>query len=1124
MRVMQESAKRIGLKLSGKENDLITHQVEHSVEKNVIKINELLNGKLPVDDSTTFDKTVERKEDESFSLTDIQYAYLIGRNAGIPLGGIATHYYFEVEIFNPDLQRLNAALNHTLSLHAMLRAELIDSGRQRISAALEHYEIAVTDCQYIDDNQLQEFINSTRSDMKTHLRSLAIAPSFEIRATLLNKKRVRLHLCFDLMFIDLHSVKIVMKDWWHFYQNPNVVKSVPEFNFRDYIEREKQLLQSKQGCRDKDYWLNKVDTMPAAPELPLYQAPELIKNPIFKTLSHPISLELVNKLRQSATEQGITLETLFLGVYVETLRLWSRRQNFTLTLTQHARRNYFPDVQQSVGNYLQSSLLCVEDGKSEAFGQRLVMLQTEQLLNYWHSSFNGIQVLREMTRLSQGERALSFPVVFSNTLNAELRDIVTDYGWEGTAMVKYSSTQTPGVWLENQLLRINGDLVMNWNYVEGLFPVGMPEMMFEAAVKLLNACGENPQIWSQQGAVVALNTDDMQERLAANSTDDRMPLALLQDLILHSARQFPTKTAIIQGQREISYGELVTSGNLVAEQLSAAIAIEPGDIVAVSLPQGPEMLAAILGVLFAGAAYVSIDPQLPEQRKARLIERCAAKAIVTPAGLEPIDGLTNIGVVIDSAAPMKFPVQVAKQTLDDLAYVIFTSGSTGEPKGVMITHRNAANTVLDINRRFNVNQHDRVFSVAPAGFDLSVYDYFGVLGAGGSILFATENEANDPKIWAEKITKHRVTLWNSVPAPMKALVERAGSQLSGSALRLVLMSGDWIPVNLPDQIKAAVNGIDVISLGGATEGSIWSIVYPIRHVDSAWKSIPYGKPLANQKFHVFNEWFEPCPKWVIGELFIAGAGVAQGYLGDAEKTQERFFSHPITGERLYRTGDLGRYIDEGLIEILGREDNQVKINGYRIELGEIEACLLGNPQANHVVINAVNHPKTGQKQLAAYIVPKQQASENEKRVLEGALRELAQAHLPSYMIPTWFVLLDSMPLTGNGKIDRNALPVPWGEWVAVADKSEPADELEACVFALWSKQLQHSDFDVNDGFFDIGGDSLHAVGLLSAVREIFKVGPSSEQDMIESLFMNASVRDFSRILSSVADKAQEQYV
>ncbi|MEB7883001.1 condensation domain-containing protein [Serratia fonticola] len=217
MRVMQESAKRIGLKLSGKENDLITHQVEHSVEKNVIKINELLNGKLPVDDSTTFDKTVERKEDESFSLTDIQYAYLIGRNAGIPLGGIATHYYFEVEIFNPDLQRLNAALNHTLSLHAMLRAELIDSGRQRISAALEHYEIAVTDCQYIDDNQLQEFINSTRSDMKTHLRSLAIAPSFEIRATLLNKKRVRLHLCFDLMFIDLHSVKIVMKDWWHFY-------------------------------------------------------------------------------------------------------------------------------------------------------------------------------------------------------------------------------------------------------------------------------------------------------------------------------------------------------------------------------------------------------------------------------------------------------------------------------------------------------------------------------------------------------------------------------------------------------------------------------------------------------------------------------------------------------------------------------------------------------------------------------------------------------------------------------------------------------------------------------------------------------------------------------------------
>ncbi|CDG22364.1 Peptide synthetase [Xenorhabdus poinarii G6] len=1124
MQIMQESASRIGLKLSVEENGLIINQAEDSVEENSVKINELLNGKLPVDDLVAFDNTVERKEYDSFPLTDIQYAYLIGRNAGMPLGGIATHYYFEVEIFNPDLQRLNAALNQTLSLHTMLRAELIDSGRQRISAVLEHYEIAVTDCQDMDDEQLQVFINSTRSDMETHLRSLAISPSFEIRASLLKNKKVRLHLCFELMFLDLLSVKIVMRDWWLFYKNPQRVKSAPKFNFADYIEREKQLLQSAQGYRDKNYWLKKINAIDTAPELPLYQSPELIKKPTFKTFSHPIPLELVNKLRQSATEQGITLETLFLGVYVETLRQWSRRQNFTLTLTQHARRNYFPEVQQSVGNYIQSSLLCVKDGKSATFGQRLVMLQTEQLVNYWHSSFNGIQVLREMTRRSQGGRALSFPVVFSNTLNAELQDIVTDYAWEGTATVKYSSTQTPGVWLENQLLRINGDLVMNWNFVEGLFPTGMPEMMFEAAIKLLNACGENPQIWSQQGAVVTLSMADWQERQAANATYDKNPPALLQDLILHAARQFPTKTAVIQGQREVSYGELITSGNHVAEQLSSAVTIEPGDIVAVSLPQGPEMLAAILGVLFAGAAYVSIDPQLPVQRKAKLIERCAAKAIVTPAGLEPIDGLINIGVVIDSTAPVKFPASVAKQTLDDLAYIIFTSGSTGEPKGVMITHRNAANTILDINRRFNVNKHDRVFSVAPAGFDLSVYDYFGVLGAGGSILFTAEYEANDPKIWAEQITKHGVTLWNSVPAPMKALVERAGSLLTNSSLRLVLMSGDWIPVNLPDQIKAAINGVDVISLGGATEGSIWSIVYPIRHVDSTWKSIPYGKPLANQQFHVLNEWLEPCPKWVTGELFIAGEGVAQGYLGDAEKTQASFFNHPLTGERLYRTGDLGRYIDEGLIEILGREDNQVKINGYRIELGEIEACLLGHPQANHVVINAVSHPKTGQKQLAAYIVPKHQTSENEKNVLEGELRGLAQAHLPSYMVPTWFVLLDSMPLTSNGKIDRNALPVLWGEAAATADKNEPADELEARVFDLWSKQLQHNDFDVTDGFFDIGGDSLHAVGLLSAVRETFKVGPSSEQDMIESLFMNASVRDFSRILSSISDKAQEQYV
>lgn len=1120
MKMMREATDKLGLTLSLDNDVPIVLQYDSNSDNVALNLTALMCGILPAGEINYSDNRREKNDSEPFSLTDIQYAYLIGRNAAIPLGGVPASHYTEIEVYNPDFDRLNDALGRVIACHPVMRSALTDSGRQRFLPAMGDDVIPLIDCSGQDPQSVHDLVGKTRIEMIEAMRTQGNVRPFDIRATQIENRNIRLHLCFDLMFFDLHSIKIIMRDWWEFYENPETQKTESRLNFSDYISLEKELQKSQQGERDKAYWINKIKNIPGAPELPLHQSPELIRHPVIKTLKKEIPFETINKLRHAAAQNGITLEVLFLGVYTEVLRQWSRRQDFTLTLTQNGRRAYSEGITHITGNFLQSCLLCVNSPSSDSFAERLVSLQTELLLNRWHSSFNGIQVLREMTRLNSDGRAFSLPVVFSNTLNAELEDIVSDDLWRNAARIVHTATRTPGVWLENQLMRINGELVMNWNYVDGLFPDGMAEAMFEAADKLLCACADNPSVWSQRHSMVTLPKADEKARLDANATQYHLPPTLLHESLLDAARRFPDKTAVLQGTREVSYRELVTAAHDIATQLHAQVDINPGDIIAVSLHQSPEMLAAILGVLIAGAAYVSVDPQLPEQRQHRLIERCAAKAVLTFDGNVAVQGMVIVVTTIVSGTLRPLPPTPRKQSPDDLAYVIFTSGSTGEPKGVMISHTNAVNTVADINRRFSVNSQDRVYSIAPAGFDLSVYDYFGVLGAGGSILFAAENEPADPGLWAEQIVKQGVTLWNTVPAPVKALFERAGEQLRDSSLRLVLMSGDWIPVDLPDQIRHVSEKIDVISLGGATEGSIWSIVYPVQTVDTTWKSIPYGKPLANQRFHVLNEWLEPSPKWVTGEIFIAGDGVAQGYLGDDEKTQARFFQHPRTGERLYRTGDLGRYINEGLIEILGREDNQVKINGYRIELGEIEAALLEHPSASHVVINAVTHPKSGQKQLAAYIVATHSAGYDKNR-LENELRETAMATLPSYMVPMWFVLLDEMPLTPNGKIDRNALPAVWADSAAEDSRNVPADETETRLYSIWAAQLQHSDFGVTDGFFDIGGDSLHAVSLLSAVRQSFRVSPSSEQDMIESLFMNASVRDFSKILAEVALDPEE---
>ena len=303
---------------------------------------------------------------------------------------------------------------------------------------------------------------------------------------------------------------------------------------------------------------------------------------------------------------------------------------------------------------------------------------------------------------------------------------------------------------------------------------------------------------------------------------------------------------------------------------------------------------------------------------------------------------------------------------DDLAYVIYTSGSTGKPKGVMVSHASALNTLVDVNRRFGVKCDDRVFGLANLGFDLSVFDIFGLLSVGGCLVLPDAARRSDPSHWADLIARHQVTLWNSVPAQLQMLEHfLAGSpELALPSLRLALLSGDWIPLGLPQEVRRHIPQLELVSLGGATEAAIWSIFHTIGASETQLRSIPYGRPLANQQFHVFGEGWRACPELVSGELYIGGAGLAIGYLGDAEQTAERFVTHPDTCERLYRTGDLGRYLRDGSIEFLGREDDQVKIRGHRVELAEVEAALLTHPAVGEVAVIVAGDERLNRRLVA----------------------------------------------------------------------------------------------------------------------------------------------------------------
>ncbi|MEV5508425.1 non-ribosomal peptide synthetase [Streptomyces orinoci] len=559
----------------------------------------------------------------------------------------------------------------------------------------------------------------------------------------------------------------------------------------------------------------------------------------------------------------------------------------------------------------------------------------------------------------------------------------------------------------------------------------------------------------------------------------------------------------------------------VPRRASSAGPLPPG-LVGLVMSRGPEQITGILATVLAGAAYLPIDAGLPAERRQYMLRDGRVRCVLTDTARPEDHGDRNV-LTLDApgepdALPGEAPAALPGAGPDDLAYVLYTSGTTGEPKGVMVTHRNVANVVADCRDRFGIGPADRFFAISAFNFDLSVWDVFGALSAGAALVMPDPDKAVDPAHWLELSTAAGVTVWNSVPAIVSLLHDQALAETGlPPALRLVMMSGDRIPPALPAALRRLKDDLEVISLGGPTETTIWNILHPVgRHEDGS-ESIPYGRPNANNRAYILDQDGLDAPDWVTGEICAAGTGLARGYWGDEQRTAERFFHDAHRGERLYRTGDLGRYLPDGEIQIMGRSDFQIKVNGYRIEAGEVETRLVAHDAVRQAVVTKASGARGDL--LVAHLVPAGDA-----RPGQAELRQALRRDLPDYMTPSAVVWHEELPLTRNGKVDRTRLTTMATDAPAAAagpapaPGAAPASPLESQVAGIWSAVLKGTEVGLDDNLRDLGGDSISAARILTSVRKEFRTTIP-----LDAMYEMGTVRAMAGHLAAVlAERAEKE--
>ncbi|WP_039912233.1 non-ribosomal peptide synthetase [Cellvibrio mixtus] len=941
--------------------------------------------------------------------------------------------------------------------------------RDRASFSYGIDDIKVTDICGLDEHSQNGVIFDFLEGKKREKFDVSTAPLFKFYVHILSNDCTVLTFSRHHLILDGWSTAVLLSNAFHLYEKlsrgENIkLSSYGGLSFKQYVAREARSLRDEKII---EYWKARLacgvsSKIPASP----YYSRSAVGRRLVKSIV--ISNDLSNRLKDMAKMQSVHVKTVLLAAHMKTLSLLTGESVVSTGLVINNRLDY-EGGDEALGLFLNTLPFYINASTSDWL-ELISAISKEEADSSFAKSFplNNLQVMNDGQNL--------FHTLFNFVNFHAYRSVGEASTFAIDTIFEYEKVNYPFV-VYSRINVKNNNIELDIHFDPTIYPEQQIEIVagyYSMNLEQMTLAESKPELKS-----IAPDFNKI-INLPSGTLDNNYTV---HELVIKQALAEPDLVAVRDNDRVLTYRDLLIEATGIAISLQKN-GIQKGGIVAVMLARGYRQVTALLGVLFSGAAYLPISPSSPIDRTNEILKLSGAGFIITEFNNASENTDKYECNVIDLSA-----LDVS-QTLDvdflsgvssdpsSLAYVIYTSGSTGAPKGVAIEHNAVVNTLIDMNRRFGISSDDVAIGISELTFDLSVYDIFGMLICGGSLVIVAEKHKRDPEYWIALARQFQITVWNSVPALLDMLVsylENFYQNDSRLPFRNIWMSGDTILPSLPDRIKSFCNDdVQVVSLGGATEVSIWSIYYPINDRSSEWGSIPYGRPLSNQEIYVLDENLAPCSPLLSGDIYIGGAGLARCYWNDDTRTEQSFIYHHQLKRRLYRTGDRGRWLHDGQVEFLGRLDNQIKINGFRVELGEIEIALKKHPLIKNAVVTLMVEDE--KKYIISYVVSDEGIDKNE---CSRFLKKL----LPTYMIPSYYVFLDSFPITENGKINRSNLPAPERDLKNDDELIPPVTPTEYKMWDIWTKMLSVKNIGINSNFFDVGGNSLLAMKLVALIKD-----------------------------------------